>query len=49
MAPLRNRTFSPSSVLINPAPVFALNHLTVPFGMILYLLASISPDADMPA
>ena len=28
--PERKSTFSPSSVLMNPAPVLALNHLTVP-------------------
>ena len=46
MAPLRKSTFSPSSVLINPAPVFALNHLTVPFDMVLYLRIIDSPQAS---
>jgi hypothetical protein len=38
---VRNITFSPSSVLINPAPIVRLNHLTVPFNMVLYLLSII--------
>jgi hypothetical protein len=46
MALWRNSTFSPLSVLIKPVPIVLLNHLTVPFDMVLYLLTIESPHAN---